>query len=98
VSQTNINRNDACPCGSGKKYKQCCLGSSRSGLDRKTTIALTVGGVALVVAAILRFTVGKDPAIVVAGIGVIAAGAWWLFTDPPQPRGPGDPGAISFGG
>ncbi len=20
-----INRNDACPCGSGKKYKQCCL-------------------------------------------------------------------------
>ena len=20
-----INRNDPCPCGSGKKYKQCCL-------------------------------------------------------------------------
>ena len=20
-------RNDACPCGSGKKYKKCCLGS-----------------------------------------------------------------------
>lgn len=20
-----IGRNDACPCGSGKKYKQCCL-------------------------------------------------------------------------
>lgn len=24
----NINRNDLCPCGSGKKYKKCCLGSS----------------------------------------------------------------------
>lgn len=21
----NINRNDLCPCGSGKKYKKCCL-------------------------------------------------------------------------
>lgn len=21
-----IRRNDACPCGSGKKYKKCCLG------------------------------------------------------------------------
>ena len=23
-----VNRNDLCPCGSGKKYKKCCLGSS----------------------------------------------------------------------
>ena len=21
---SKINRNDACPCGSGKKYKNCC--------------------------------------------------------------------------
>lgn len=21
----NIGRNDLCPCGSGKKYKQCCM-------------------------------------------------------------------------
>lgn len=25
-----IGRNDPCPCGSGKKYKNCCLGSSSS--------------------------------------------------------------------
>ena len=24
-----IGRNDPCPCGSGKKYKKCCLGQSR---------------------------------------------------------------------
>lgn len=24
----NIRRNDPCPCGSGKKYKKCCLGKS----------------------------------------------------------------------
>ncbi len=22
----NVGRNDPCPCGSGKKYKKCCLG------------------------------------------------------------------------
>lgn len=25
---TNIGRNDPCPCGSGKKYKKCCLNNS----------------------------------------------------------------------
>jgi preprotein translocase subunit SecA len=25
VSEPKIGRNDPCPCGSGKKYKKCCL-------------------------------------------------------------------------
>lgn len=25
VKKHKINRNDLCPCGSGKKYKNCCL-------------------------------------------------------------------------
>jgi len=25
VRKTKIGRNDPCPCGSGKKYKKCCL-------------------------------------------------------------------------
>jgi uncharacterized protein YecA (UPF0149 family) len=25
-----IGRNQACPCGSGKKYKHCCLGKSQA--------------------------------------------------------------------
>jgi SEC-C motif-containing protein len=24
-TQSKVGRNDPCPCGSGKKYKQCCL-------------------------------------------------------------------------
>ena len=24
VNENKIGRNDACPCGSGKKYKKCC--------------------------------------------------------------------------
>jgi SEC-C motif-containing protein len=26
--EPKIGRNDPCPCGSGKKYKHCCLGKS----------------------------------------------------------------------
>ncbi|MBI9086513.1 MAG: SEC-C domain-containing protein [Desulfobacterales bacterium] len=26
VRSRKIGRNDPCPCGSGKKYKKCCLG------------------------------------------------------------------------
>ena len=25
LPRSEIGRNDACPCGSGKKYKKCCL-------------------------------------------------------------------------
>jgi uncharacterized protein YecA (UPF0149 family) len=25
-SSIKVGRNDPCPCGSGKKYKKCCLG------------------------------------------------------------------------
>jgi protein O-GlcNAc transferase len=30
MSATKINRNDPCACGSGKKYKRCCLSSAES--------------------------------------------------------------------
>jgi len=98
VTHSNVNRNDPCPCGSGKKYKHCCLGAPASGFDRKTGIALAIVGVALVIAAILYATVGKDAAGLVIGLGVLIAGAWWLFTDPPSSKGSGDPGSINFGG
>lgn len=28
-----VQRNDVCPCGSGKKYKKCCLGTERELMD-----------------------------------------------------------------
>lgn len=30
--QEKVGRNDPCPCGSGKKYKQCCLSKKKMGL------------------------------------------------------------------
>ena len=32
----NIGRNDPCPCGSGKKYKKCCINSTRRVLSGQT--------------------------------------------------------------
>ena len=31
VKKTKVGRNDPCPCGSGKKYKQCCLDKDLNG-------------------------------------------------------------------
>jgi hypothetical protein len=35
----NPGRNDACPCGSGKKYKHCCLVSERQRSELPDEIA-----------------------------------------------------------
>ena len=31
VHEMKIGRNDPCPCGSGKKFKRCCLHSQKEG-------------------------------------------------------------------
>lgn len=31
-----VNRNDPCPCGSGKKYKKCCMGTATPGRRAKS--------------------------------------------------------------
>lgn len=33
VHKTKIGRNDPCPCGSGKKYKHCCLNKPKDAID-----------------------------------------------------------------
>lgn len=30
MKQSKIQRNDPCPCGSGKKYKKCCMKKSKA--------------------------------------------------------------------
>ena len=44
-------RNDACPCGSGKKFKQCC--ASKKDRVSPALIALLVGGAILAVIVII---------------------------------------------
>ncbi len=46
---STVGRNDPCPCGSGKKYKQCCLakGSSTSSPTSKWGM-IVIGALLLV--------------------------------------------------
>lgn len=37
-----IGRNDPCPCGSGKKYKQCCLSKQYPALPGKRKFKATL--------------------------------------------------------
>ena len=37
--ETKVGRNDPCPCGSGKKYKRCCLGKPQPAQADLTTTA-----------------------------------------------------------
>ena len=47
-----IGRNDPCPCGSGKKYKQCCL-TKTLGMSIQSKILLSLGGVIVLVCIVL---------------------------------------------
>ena len=43
-----VGRNDTCPCGSGKKYKQCC--ESKKNSSRMSSVMLALVAVAIVAA------------------------------------------------
>ena len=43
LSQQSVGRNDPCPCGSGKKFKKCCMGKGLRGADaRRTESTITI--------------------------------------------------------
>jgi len=50
-----VGRNDPCPCGSGKKYKQCCERKTHA-LSPGAWIAIVGVGVAVLAALIFSFT------------------------------------------
>lgn len=35
IMNAKVGRNDPCPCGSGKKYKQCCMMKEKAPLGKK---------------------------------------------------------------
>lgn len=41
---TGVGRNDSCPCGSGRKYKKCCLNASRTA-ERGSGVSSSAGNV-----------------------------------------------------
>jgi hypothetical protein len=56
-----VGRNEPCPCGSGKKYKQCC--EAKAGGNRMTTVMIVVIAVAILAALLASvFSHGEDTA------------------------------------
>ena len=45
-----INRNDACPCGSKKKYKHCCENNSSGNERNRLVLSLIVSAILLITA------------------------------------------------
>ncbi len=93
----SVKRNDACPCGSGKKYKKCCINSDGIDHSKKYKIsALALLGVAALTAGVY-FLASKEAAGIALIGGLISIGAYLIFNDPPPPTSGGSPGAINFG-
>ncbi|MGO9109671.1 MAG: SEC-C metal-binding domain-containing protein [Thermoguttaceae bacterium] len=46
-ARQKVGRNDPCPCGSGKKFKKCCLGKEPLRQQEKTRSEFPIGTIAL---------------------------------------------------
>ena len=66
----STSRNDLCPCGSGLKYKKCCLGAPDPKAVRRSKILL-YGTLALILVTVATF--------MLAGRGVASAVALGSF-------------------
>lgn len=55
----HVGRNDACPCGSGKKFKRCCEIKEQKRSSR--LLAIVVGGAVLAALLIGITQFAKDP-------------------------------------
>lgn len=79
-----VARNEPCPCGSGAKYKKCCLGIEEA-LENRQRQKIVRGAVVLVVATALTFFLagpGVGSAVGLALFGV--AIGYMLIADGPD--------------
>ena len=94
------SRNSQCTCGSGLKYKHCCLGNPAKNLrTEKTTIAaIGLAILSIVTAFSSSFYFHWETATLIAIIGMLLAAAVLIFTNPPKStRDRSGSGNINFG-
>ncbi len=81
-----VGRNERCPCGSGRKYKQCCEGK-RMPTKGSLALGLVLGGVGLA-AAITAGIYGGLGAGFGAGFGAaLVIGIFFVVRRPPPATG-----------
>ena len=100
-NESKIGRNDPCPCGSGKKYKQCHFGAPLEDAQ-VTRRSLRIPAILAVLAVALAIAVGVQrdvgSAVVVLLSCALGIGGLMVLSKPP-PSNPssGAPGGINFG-
>ena len=102
-----VGRNDKCPCGSGKKHKNCCMGkvsakasaAGRVATGLQTWKLVLIGvGIIVVVGGVLFFTGFPRAAQIVGGVSLLVLIMYAAFrTPPPRRKEPGDAAGINFG-
>jgi len=95
---TQISRNDPCPCGSGLKYKKCCLGKAAPLKGRRLIWTLAPFSAAIIAAVLLGVFFGFKSGLA-AGAGLLLlAGVLVVVRGAPSSRATrGSPSDINFG-
>lgn len=100
-----ISRNAPCPCGSGIKYKQCCLKAGRKievdAEGNRPPRSWWIPGLlaaGLVAALAVGMTRGFGLGVTTFGVFGIVVGLILIFRNPPPPNpNAGDPAGLTFG-
>lgn len=100
MAALDVSRNEPCPCGSGQKYKRCCLGKEEStALVKDYKVPAILSAVAVAVSVAVMWAADTQTGLAVGGALLLCIGAWAIFRNPPPPRKDNDhPAAINFGG
>ena len=93
-----LGRNDTCSCGSGKKYKHCCMRVERRAKASMSKLHLFIGGVVASAGAVLFYTHGIGVGGPVLLGGIAAPVFLSSVLDPPDPKANADDSAaLKFG-
>jgi len=102
AADSKVNRNDPCPCGSGKKYKHCHLGKpmeeEKAAVRRHWRVPVTLTAIALIVSILVGVSSDFGNGGIVFVACLLFIGGFVVLRKPPPPSGNSrDGGSINFG-
>jgi hypothetical protein len=93
-----VSRNDACPCGSGQKHKNCCLGQPPKAVQAKKKWLVWLGlSLSLLVGTVMWRFFSVRHGVVCGLAALVLVGVLVLFQSPPPSRGRQGADRIGFG-
>ena len=100
--ESKVNRNDPCPCGSGKKYKHCHLGKPteerKEAVRRHWRVPIVLAAIALIVSISVGLSTEMSNGLVVFASAMLFIGGFVVLRKPPPASGNSkDGGSINFG-